>query len=127
MGLSDRLKRGWNAFVNNKDPTIEYRDIGTGYYRRPDRSAIVRRNERSIITTLFNRIAIDASSITIQHCRLDENGNAQEHFPLQPAEDDVLSHAPAARRALPHGHSEQGAGQQGGRQSRIAADDPEGG
>lgn len=80
MGLSDRLKRGWNAFVNNKDPTIEYRDIGTGYYRRPDRSAIVRRNERSIITTLFNRIAIDASSITIQHCRLDENGRFLEQM-----------------------------------------------
>lgn len=80
MGLSDRLKRGWNAFVNNKDPTIEYRYIGTGYYRRPDRSAIVRRNERSIITTLFNRIAIDASSITIQHCRLDENGRFLEQI-----------------------------------------------
>ena len=80
MGLSDRLKRGWNAFVNNKDPTIEYRDIGAGYYRRPDRSAIVRRNERSIITTLFNRIAIDASSITIQHCRLDENGRFLEQI-----------------------------------------------
>lgn len=80
MGLSDRLKRGWNAFVNNKDPTIEYRDIGTGYYRRPDRSTIVRRNDRSIITTLFNRIAIDASSITIQHCRLDENGRFLEQI-----------------------------------------------
>lgn len=80
MGLSDRLKRGWNAFVNNKDPTIQYQEVGTGYYRRPDRSTIVRRNERSIITTLFNRISMDASSVNIMHCRLDDNGRFLEQI-----------------------------------------------
>lgn len=80
MGLSERLKRGWNAFVNNKDPTIQYREVGTGYYRRPDRSTVVRRNERSIITTLFNRISMDASSVNIMHCRLDDNGRFLEQI-----------------------------------------------
>lgn len=80
MGLSDRLKRGWNAFVNNKDPTSQYQEVGTGYYRRPDRSTVMRRNERSIITTLFNRISMDASSISIQHCRLDDNGRFLEQI-----------------------------------------------
>lgn len=80
MGLSDRFKRGWNAFINNKDPTIQYQEVGTGYYRRPDRSTIVRRNERSIVTTLFNRISMDASSVNIMHCRLDDNGRFLEQI-----------------------------------------------
>lgn len=80
MGLSDRFKRGWNAFINNKDPTIQYQEVGTGYYRRPDRSTIVRRNERSIVTTLFNRISMDASSVNIMHCRLDGNGRFLEQI-----------------------------------------------
>lgn len=80
MGLSDRFKRGWNAFINNKDPTIQYQEVGTGYYRRPDRSTIVRRNERSIVTTLFNRISMDASSVNIMHCRLDDNGRFFEQI-----------------------------------------------
>lgn len=80
MGLSDRFKRGWNAFINNKDPTIQYQEVGTGYYRRPDRSTIVRRNERSIVTTLFNRISMDASSVNIMHCCLDDNGRFLEQI-----------------------------------------------
>ena len=73
MGFVDRIQRGWNAF-RNRDPTPNFWDIGDSYYRRPDRPRFTRGNERSIVTSLYNRIALDASAITIQHVRLDKNG-----------------------------------------------------
>ena len=73
MGFVDRIQRGWNAF-RNRDPTLNFWDIGDSYYRRPDRPRFTRGNERSIVTSLYNRIALDASAITIQHVRLDKNG-----------------------------------------------------
>lgn len=73
MGLFDRIQRGWNAF-RNRDPTQDYRDTGVSYYRRPDRLRFTRGNERSIVTSVFNRIALDVSAISIQHVRLDDNG-----------------------------------------------------
>lgn len=72
--LGSRLKHAWNAFVNNRDPTISYRDIGGGYSYRPDRPRLTRGNERSIVTSVYNRIALDTAAITVQHCKLDENG-----------------------------------------------------
>ena len=74
MGLVDRLQHGWNAFVNNRDPTIGVNSYGTGYTYRPDRPRLTRGNERSIVTSVYNRIALDASSISIQHVMLDDNG-----------------------------------------------------
>lgn len=69
--LGSRLKRSWNAFFN-RDPTEQ--DPGeTGYYYRPDRPRLYRGGERSIVTSVYNRIALDASSISIQHVRLDKN------------------------------------------------------
>lgn len=72
MDLITRIQRGWNAF-RNRDPTIEYKDIGASYYARPDRPRFTRGNERSIVTSVLNRIALDASAINIQHVRLDDN------------------------------------------------------
>lgn len=72
--LGSRLKHAWNAFVNNRDPTVSYRDIGGGYSYRPDRPRLTRGNERSIVTSVYNRIALDTAAIRIQHCKLDENG-----------------------------------------------------
>ena len=72
MDLITRIQRGWNAF-RNRDPTTNYRDYGESYYYRPDRPMFTRGNERSIATSVYNRIALDASSIIIQHVRLDEN------------------------------------------------------
>ena len=72
MDLITRIQRGWNAF-RNRDPTTDYRDYGESYYYRPDRPIFTRGNERSIATSVYNRIALDASSIVIQHVRLDEN------------------------------------------------------
>ena len=72
MDLITRIQRGWNAF-RNRDPTTDYRDYGESYYYRPDRPMFTRGNERSIATSVYNRIALDASSIVIPHVRLDEN------------------------------------------------------
>lgn len=74
MGFVDRLKHSWNAFVNNRDPTEDFRNVGPGYAYRPDRPRFTRGNERSIVTAVYNRIALDVSSISIQHVRLDDNG-----------------------------------------------------
>lgn len=72
MGVLDRLRHGWNAFMN-RDPTYR-QDLGPSYYYRPDRPRFTRGNERSIVTSVYNRIALDVSAISIQHVRLDENG-----------------------------------------------------
>lgn len=71
--FGSRMKRTWNAFLN-RDPTNDFRDMGTGYAYRPDRPRLGRGNERSIMTSIINRIALDVASINIQHVRLDENG-----------------------------------------------------
>lgn len=73
MGIGDRLQHAWNAFFN-RSPTTYYQDIGTGYSYRPDRPMFSRGNERSIVTSVYNRIALDGAAINIVHCRLDENG-----------------------------------------------------
>lgn len=75
--LTDRLKNAWNAFMN-RDPPLEYRDIGMLSTYRPDRIRLTKGHERSIITSVFNRIAVDCAAITIQHVRLDENGRYKE-------------------------------------------------
>lgn len=73
MGFIDRLQHGWNAFMN-RDPTNYRYDYGVSYASRPDRMRFTRGNERSIVTAVYNRIALDVAAINIQHCRLDENG-----------------------------------------------------
>ena len=73
--FGSRLRHAWNAFTN-KDPTQYYQNAGSGNsdLYRPDRTRLHRGNERSIITALYNRIAIDVSSVDIKHVRLDDNG-----------------------------------------------------
>lgn len=73
MGLRDRLQHAWNAFFN-RDPTSNYRTNEISYSYRPDRPRLSRGNERSIVTAIYNRIALDVASINIKHCKLDENG-----------------------------------------------------
>lgn len=72
FNIIDRIKHGWNAF-RNKDPTPGW-NIGTGYSVRPDRPRFGRGNERSIATSIYNRIALDVAAISIRHVRLDEQG-----------------------------------------------------
>ena len=73
LSIGSRIKNAWNAFTN-RDPTRWYQPVGSGYSRRPDRPRLSRGNERSIITSIFNRIALDVASVGIKHCRLDKNG-----------------------------------------------------
>ena len=74
-----RLKHAWNAFTN-RDPTEYYSSphSGTVSFYRPDRPRFSRGNERSIVTSVYNRIAMDVASITINHVRLDDNGRFKE-------------------------------------------------
>lgn len=73
--FSSRLKHAWNAFVNNRDPTVNNNVyVGSGYSYRPDRRRFTRGNERSIISAIYNRIALDVAAIEIQHCKLDKDG-----------------------------------------------------
>lgn len=78
-----RIKHAWNAFLN-RDPTNLNEDFYGGYYGgsyyRPDRIRLSRGNERSIVTSIFNRIALDVASINIRHCRLDENDRFKEYI-----------------------------------------------
>lgn len=77
MSLTSRLKRSWNAFMN-RDPTEDHIDNGVGYFYRPDRPRFTRGNERSIVNSVYNRIAMDVSALSIQHVRLDEDGRYLE-------------------------------------------------
>ena len=70
--LTQRLQNAWNAFRNPRDPT--FTNYGIGTYYRPDRHRFSHGNERSIVTTIFNRIAVDCAAIDLEHVRLDENG-----------------------------------------------------
>ena len=71
--FSSRLKHAWNVF-RNKEPAERYSDVGATYTYRPDRPRMSRGNERSIVTAIYNRIALDVASVDIKHCKLDENG-----------------------------------------------------
>lgn len=72
MGIGERFQRAWNVFTN-RSPTPDYREFGMSYSYRPDRPRLTRGKERSIITSVINRIAMDAASIDIRHVKLDEN------------------------------------------------------
>lgn len=73
LTLIDRIKTGWNAF-RNRDPTMFYNEPGMSYTYRPDRVRFSKGNERSIVTSVYNRIAMDVAAIDIRHCRIDKNG-----------------------------------------------------
>ena len=78
MGLGEKIRRAWNAF-KGRDPTEtyvmnQYMDYGASSSMRPDRMRFSRGNERSIVTSVLNRISMDAASIAIKHVKLDGNG-----------------------------------------------------
>lgn len=78
--FGSRLKSAWNAFFN-KDPTMPataWEDVGLSYSYRPDRTRFSRGNERSIVTAVYNRIAMDCAAIDLRHVRLDDNGRFTE-------------------------------------------------
>lgn len=90
--LTERFRNGWNAFINNKDPTAYPTTVWTGSgssYYRPDRVRVNHSNERSIVTAIYNRIAIDVAQIAIRHVRLDENNRFEEY--IEDGIDSVFS------------------------------------
>lgn len=74
--ITNRLAHAWNAFFN-RDPT-NYHPSGYGYSKNPDRPILSRSNGRTIVTSIYNRIAIDASAINIRHCKVDNDGRFLE-------------------------------------------------
>lgn len=74
--LGSRLKHAWNAFFN-KDPT-NYHGAGSSYSYRPDRQRYPRGSERTIVNSIYNRIALDVASIKFEHIRLDDNNRYLE-------------------------------------------------
>ena len=77
FNIGTRLKHAWNAFTN-RDPTITYQSLGPGHSSRPDRPRLSRGNERSIVTAIFNKIALDVAAVKMTHCKLDKNGRYLE-------------------------------------------------
>ena len=73
--FADRLAHAWNAFMN-KDPTRW--DYGAAYANRPDRIRTTRGNERTLITSVYNRISVDCSAIDIKHVKLDDRDRYME-------------------------------------------------
>lgn len=73
LSVGSRFKNAWNAF-RNREPTKVFQDIGYGYSYRPDRFHLTRGNERSIVTSVYNRIALDVAAIDIRHVQLDVEG-----------------------------------------------------
>lgn len=79
MALTDRLQHAWNAF-RNPDMGYRYQDYGASSYYRPDRIMLSRGNERTITTSVYNRIALDTAAIDIMHARLDDDGRYKEQI-----------------------------------------------
>lgn len=70
--FTDRLAHAWSALTRAPTEPPRY-DMGMAYSYRPDRRRLTRGNERSIITSIYNRIAMDVAAVDIKHVRLDEN------------------------------------------------------
>lgn len=79
MSFIGRLQNAWNVFRNNESDKNEYKSFsGVSYSYRPDRPRFTRGNERTIITSILNRIANDTATIDVKHIRLDDNGRYKE-------------------------------------------------
>ena len=80
ISLISRFKNSWNAFLN-RDPTYySYKDVGVSSYYRPDRIRFSRGNEKSLVTSIYNRISLDVAAVKIKHVRLDNNNRYKEEI-----------------------------------------------
>ena len=83
MGLLDRIRNGWNAFVGYDPPTngyprFDFSRLGQSSYYNPSRVVLKKGSERTVIGAVYNKIATDCSSIIINHVRLDDNNRFKE-------------------------------------------------
>lgn len=76
--FGERIKKGWNAFLNKESNGTGFRNYGEAYSFRPDRPRFYLANERTTIAAIYNRLAVDVASIDLQHVRLDSNGRYTE-------------------------------------------------
>lgn len=90
LTFGSRLKHAWSAFLN-RDPTGNtiHVDVGPEYSYRPDRTRLTKGNERTIVTSIFNRIAMDVANTKIVHCRVDDNDRFVEK--IKSSLNDCLS------------------------------------
>ena len=79
MSLTERILNGWNAFMG-RDPTYKSGSLGYSSSRPPGQKTLTRSSERTIINSIYNRIAVDVSAVDICHVRVDENGNFKEEI-----------------------------------------------
>ncbi len=79
LTFGSRLRHAWDVF-RNREPTYNYADTGPASSYSPYRNRLTGGNDRSIVTSIFNRIALDVASIDIRHCRTDENGRFKEYI-----------------------------------------------
>lgn len=79
MSITTRIKNAWNAFMGREPPM---KDISYGYSsgRRPDMKTLSRGVDRTIVTAIYNRIAMDVASVDIEHVKVDQNGNYKEPY-----------------------------------------------
>lgn len=79
MALITRIKNAWNAFLH-QDIAKEYWSDSDdySYSYRPDRLRLLNGSDKSIITSIYNRIAVDASSLDIRHVKLNSEGRYEK-------------------------------------------------
>ena len=70
--FGDRLTHAWNAFMN-RDPTPTF-NFGEVSYRNPVNLRPIKGIEKSIVTSIYNRLSIDVAAIAIKHVKVDDNG-----------------------------------------------------
>lgn len=73
MSIKNRMKSAWNAFFDKESHDKYISEYGTTFSRNPDRVQLTRGNDRTIITAIYNRIAMDVAAFTFKHCRQDKN------------------------------------------------------
>lgn len=78
LSIPSRLKHAWNAFQMNRNPTYTNNYYGSSSSTRPDRMRFSRGNEKSIVTSIYNRIALDVSQLSFEHVQLDKDGRYSE-------------------------------------------------
>jgi hypothetical protein len=77
MSISERIRKGWNAFMGREPPVV---DRGYSSSRRPDIKVLSRGVDRTIVTAIYNRIAMDVAAVDIQQVKVDQNGNFKEPY-----------------------------------------------
>ena len=79
MALITRIKNAWNAFLH-QDIAQEYWSDSDdySYSYRPDRLRLLNGSDKSIVTSIYNRIAVDASSLDIRHVKLNSEGRYEK-------------------------------------------------